>query len=83
MEQCLLLKKSGMHAVKLFFQNENELKATYIIPNKVMNAYFGKSKKRYRNVLELLTGKIRDVALASPQKKAFNELIQTVEKAAV
>ena len=83
MEQCLVLKKNGMHAVKLFFENENKLNVTYIIPNKLMNAYFGKSEKRYRNIFEIVSGKIKNVVLAAPQKKAFNELVQVVEKAAV
>ena len=46
MEQCLVIKKSGMHGMKAYFPEENSLKMTYIIPNKLMNAYFGKSQKK-------------------------------------
>ena len=72
--QCLVLKKSNMHAVKLFFINENTLKANHIIPNKIMQAYFGKSEKRYQNVLEIITGKIKAAVLEPAQKKAFFEI---------
>lgn len=74
MAQCLVLKKSNMHAVKLFFINENTLKATHIIPNKIMQAYFGKSQKAYQNVLEIITGKIKTAVLEPAQNKAFNEI---------
>ena len=74
MAQCLVLKKSNMHAVKLFFINENTLKATHIIPNKIMQAYFGKSQKAYQNVLEIITGKIITAVLEPSQNKAFNEI---------
>ena len=82
MAQCLVLKKSGMHAVKLFFVNENTVKVNHIIPSKVMHAYFGKSQKRYRNPLEILTGQLKGVILEPAQKKAFNELEAIVKKAA-
>ena len=72
--QCLVLKKSNMHAVKLFFINENTLKANHIIPNKIMQAYFGKSQKAYQNVLEIITGKIKAAVLEPAQKKAFFEI---------
>lgn len=81
MEQCLILKKSAMHAVKLYFVNENTVKLNHIIPNKMMHAYFGKSQKKYRNILEIITGKIKDVVLATPQQNAFNELESVVKKA--
>ena len=42
MEQCIVIKKSGMQAVKVFFANENTVKVNYVIPNKIMHAYFGK-----------------------------------------
>ncbi|MBC8882903.1 hypothetical protein H9X57_04495 [Flavobacterium piscinae] len=74
MAQCLVLKKSNMHAVKLFFINENTLKANHIIPNKIMQAYFGKSQKAYQNVLEIITGKIKTAVLEPAQNKAFNEI---------
>ncbi len=83
MEQCIVLKKSGMHAVKLFFTEENTVRVNYIIPNKIMNAYFGKSVKAYRNILEIIAGGIKRILLAPAQEKAFEELEQVVRKAAV
>jgi uncharacterized membrane protein len=67
-----------MHAVKLFFTNENTLKISYIIPNKMMHAYFGKSVKARRNIIEILTGAVKQEILAGPQKKAFDELEQKI-----
>ena len=81
MEQCLILKKSNMHAVKLFFVNKNTVKVNHIIPNKVMQAYFGKSVKARQNIIEIITGKIKEVALASSQQKAFEELESVINKA--
>lgn len=81
MEQCLVLKKSGMHAVKMYFTNEDTVKVNYVIPSKLMNAYFGKSVKARRNILEILTGAITQSVLKAPQTKAFNELEQVVRKA--
>ncbi len=78
LEKCLVLKKSNMHAVKLFFTNENTLKISYIIPNKMMHAYFGKSVKARRNIIEILTGAVKQEILAGPQKKAFDELEQKI-----
>lgn len=83
MAQCIVLKKSSMHAVKLFFVNEDTVKVNYIIPNKVMNAYFGKSQKRYRNILEIVAGQIKGVVLAPAQKKAFEELESVIRKASL
>lgn len=81
MEQCLVLKKSGMHAVKMYFVKDNTLKVNYVIPNKVMHAYFGKSQKRYRNIIEIAAGAIKNAVLKGPQQKAFNELEAVVKKA--
>ena len=78
--QCLVLKKSNMHAVKLFFINENTLKANHIIPNKIMQAYFGKSQKAHQNVLEIITGKIKAAVLEPAQNKVFNEIEAEVIK---
>ena len=36
--------------------------------------YFGKSEKRYQNVLEIITGKIKAAVLEPAQKKAFFEI---------
>ena len=74
MAQCLVLKKSNMHAVKLFFINENTLKANHIIPNKIMQAYFGKSEKAYQNVIEIITNKIKSAVIEPAQEKAFYEI---------
>jgi hypothetical protein len=78
MEQCVVVKKSNMHAVKLYFINENTVKISYIIPNKMMNAYFGKSAKARRNIIEIITDAIKQAILAGPQKKAFAELEQNI-----
>lgn len=82
MEQCIVLKKSGMHAVKLFFINENTVKINHIIPSKMMNAYFGKSVKARRSILEIIGGMIKQAVLAGSQQKAFEELEKEVKKAA-
>ena len=82
MEKCILLKKSGMHGVKMYIDQQQNLHATYVIPNKVLNAYFGKSQKRYRNVIEILTEKIASAALSGSQKKAFDEMSQSLIKLA-
>lgn len=82
MAQCIVLKKSGMHAIKVFFVNENTVKINYIIPNKLMHAYFGKSEKAYRSIIEIVAGKIKQAVLKSSQEKAFKELEAVVYKAA-
>lgn len=76
MEQCLVLKKSNMHAVKVYFTDNNTVKINHIIPNKMMQAYFGKSVKARRNILEIVTGMITQAVLAAPQKNAFEEMEQ-------
>lgn len=81
MEQCIVLQKSTMHALKLYFTNENKVKASYIIPNTIMNSFFGKRIKARRNIIEIVSGKIKDALLASPQLKAFEELEAVVYKA--
>lgn len=74
MEKCLIIKKSSMHGMKVHFTKENELMMSYIIPNKLMNAYFGKSVKASRNILEIITGVIKTALLSGSQKKAFEEM---------
>lgn len=81
MEQCVVLKKSGMHAIKAFFINDSTVKINYIIPNKLMHAYFGKSVKARRNIIEIIAGIVKQAILAGPQKKAFEELEHIVRKA--
>ena len=81
MAQCVVVKKSGMHAIKVFFANEKTVKINYIIPNKLMHAYFGKSVKAHRNIIEIAAGAISQSLLFGAQKKAFSELEQLVLKA--
>ena len=83
MEQCILLKKSAMHGMKLYFTKANTLKLSYIIPNKIMNAYFGKSQKARRNILEIIAGLIKNAVLSGPQKKAFEEMAKSLDKITV
>lgn len=83
MEQCIVLKKSGMHAVKAFFVNKNTVKINHIIPNKIMNTYFGDRVKIRRNIIEILAGQVRKLALKGPQEKAFKELEKEIYKAAI
>lgn len=80
MEQCIVVKKSNMHGAKAYFENEETLKVDYIIPSKVMNAYFGKSQKARRNVLEVVTGGIKNLMLASSQEKALEEIVASFNK---
>lgn len=80
MEKCVLLKKNNMHGVKLHLEDPQTLRLTYVIPNKILNAYFGKSQKRYKNILEILTEKIASVALAGSQKNAFDEIAKPLNK---
>jgi len=80
MAKCLVVKKSSMHAIKVFFAEENVIKVNHIIPNSVMNAYFGKSVKARKNILEIVTGKVKELILIGSQKKAFEELVKPFEK---
>lgn len=80
LEQCLVVKKSNMHAIKLYFIAENTVKINYIIPNKLMHAYFGKSVKARKNIIEIIAGVIKQAALSGSQKAAFNELETIVKK---
>lgn len=81
MAQCIVLKKSNMHALKVFFVNENTVKVNHIIPSKMMHAYFGKSVKARRNIIEIIAGAIKQAVLVNSQKKAFEELETVVKKA--
>lgn len=83
MEQCVLIKKSGMHGAKAYFTYKNTLKIDYIIPNKVLNAYFGNSQKAHKNILEIVTEQIKNIFLAGSQKKAFHEIINSLAGAAI
>lgn len=74
MEKCVLIKKSGMHGMKIHFTRENEIMMVHLIPGKVMNAYFGRSQKARRNILEIVAGGIKNALLSGGQKKAFKEM---------
>ncbi|CAM1357973.1 hypothetical protein [Tenacibaculum xiamenense] len=80
MSKCIVLKKNAMHAVKIHFINEKNIKLAYIIPNPVMNAFFGKSQKARKDIIEVVTGKIKELLLAPAQKKAFQELENSLDK---
>lgn len=81
MAECIVLRKSSMHAIKMFFVNENTIKVNHVIPNKIMNVYFGKSVKARRNIIEVIAEMIKQKLLVSSQEKAFDELIKVVNKA--
>lgn len=81
MSKCIVLKKNKMNGIKFYFTKSNKLKINHIIPNTTMNAYFGKSVKRHRNIIEIVVGKVKDIVLANSQQKAFNELTQLITKA--
>jgi hypothetical protein len=74
MEKCILLKKSSMHGMKVYFNKNNELVMSYIIPNKIMNAYFGKSVKARKSILEVVGGIIKNAVLSGSQKTAYQEM---------
>jgi hypothetical protein len=82
MEKCVLLKKSSMHGMKVYFAKDNVLEMSYIIPNKMMNAYFGKSVKARKSILEVIGGGIKNVLLIGSQKKAFKEMSEVLDKVA-
>lgn len=74
MSKCVLVKKSGMHGLKAFFKDENTVSISYVIPSKILNAFFGKSQKSRRGIDEIVFGKIKEIALKGSQNKAFNEM---------
>ena len=81
--KCVVIKKSNMHGVKIYFTKENTIKISHIIPNKLMHAYFGKSVKARQDIIEIVTGKIKEVLLAGSQKKAFEEIAQHFNKISI
>ena len=83
MEQCIVLKKNNMNAVKVHFTTDTTVQINHIIPNKMMHAYFGKSIKSHRNIFELITGQIKEIVLKGSQQKAFEELEKVVKKASL
>ncbi len=80
LEKCLIIKKNAMNGVKIFFLKNGVIKITHIIPNKIMNAYFGKNQEEYQSILEIIGGKIKSLFLAPSQEKAFNEIVNIFNK---
>jgi hypothetical protein len=80
MEECIVVKKSKMHAIKIFFIDDCSVKLTYIIPNKMMNVYFGKSVEARRNIFEIITGSIKKAIFAGAQKKAYDQLEKKIRE---
>lgn len=83
MEKCIVVKKSGMNGAKMFFSGPSTVLMSHIVPNKIMNVYFGNDKKASQNILQLITGKIKDAFLSGSQRKAFDEIEQSLNKITV
>jgi hypothetical protein len=81
MKKCVIIKKSSMQGMKVYFSQDNILEMTHMIPSKIMNAYFGKSVKARRNILEIIGGGIKNTLLIGSQKKAFAEMSKVFDKA--
>ncbi len=79
-EKCVFIKKSNMHGVRIHFTKDDTIQVSYIIPNKIMDAYFGKSQKIHKNIIEIVMGTIRQALLSGSQKKAFNEMTLVLSK---
>lgn len=48
-----------------------------------MNAYFGKSQEKYQSIIQIITGKIKDLVLSGSQKTAFEEITKPFSKIAI
>ncbi|SNR16268.1 hypothetical protein [Tenacibaculum jejuense] len=83
MQKCIMLKKSAMHGLKVYFLDDKTIELSYAIPNVFLHGWFGKSQKAYRGIDEIILGKIKDAVLVGSQKKAFTELEQVFNKATV
>ncbi len=81
MLKCLMVKKSAMHGVKVYFLDNKTIELSYAIPNALLHAWFGKSQQAYRRIDEIVLGKIKDAVLAGSQKKVFNEMEQVFKGA--
>lgn len=81
MEQCILLKKSSMHAMRAYFTKENTLKINHVIPDKTKSALLSKSVKQRRSIFEIATGGIKQAILSGAQKKAFAEFENALKNA--
>ncbi len=82
-EDCLVVKKSGMHGIVAHFQDNETLHVSHIVPNVFLNAYFGKNQQAHRSIFEIIAGKIKDTLLAGSQQKTFEEMEQALPKATV
>ncbi len=80
MKKCVVVKKSNMHGIRLYFTTANTLKVNHLIPNKLMNAYFGKNQHKYQSIFEIITGKIQELLLSPSQNKAFKEMTEVFNK---
>lgn len=83
MEKCVIIKKSGMHGAKVYFSSGNTMRVTFLIPSKMMNAFFGKNQQKYQTIVDIITGKIKDLFLSGSQKKSFEEITKYFDKIAV
>lgn len=81
-EKCLVVRKSSIHGVKMYFSEDNTLKMTHIIPNKIMEAFLGESKKRYQGMLEVVTEKVKSLLLSGSKKKTIDEVAEVFYKIA-
>ncbi|MDB3906554.1 hypothetical protein N9355_03720 [Crocinitomicaceae bacterium] len=77
MEKCLLVKKSSMHGIKVYFTNADTIKISQVIPSKTKNALLGANPEKRRNIIELITSGIKNAIVKNSQKKAFKE-VQTI-----
>jgi hypothetical protein len=82
MEQCLLVQKSSMHGVKVYFTGADTIKINQVIPSKTKNALLGANPNKRRNILELITSSIKNAIVKGAQKKAFNEMQVVFDKVA-
>ncbi|WP_299716154.1 hypothetical protein [uncultured Tenacibaculum sp.] len=76
MQKCIMVKKSAMHGLKVYFLDAKTIEVSYAIPNVFLHGWFGKSDKAFRRIDEIILGKIKDAVLVGSQKKAFNEMEQ-------
>lgn len=83
MQKCIMVKKSAMHGLKVYFLDDKTIELSYAIPNVFLHGWFGKSQKAYRGIDEIILGKIKDAVLIGSQKKAFNEMEQIFTQATI
>lgn len=80
MDKCVIIKKNSMNGVKVYFSDKNTLKADFKIPNKLAEAFLGKSQQEYKGIKEIVGDAINNLLLSSSQQKAFDEIIDSLEK---